>query len=210
MDPQVWWWVCRASGLVAWALVTASVVWGVTLSSRMVTVRGAQPWLLDLHRHLGTLSVVFTGFHLVSLWADSFTHFGPAELFVPFASPWRARAVAWGIVAVYLLVSVQLTSRFMNRMPRKVWHGVHFSSYVLFVMATVHGALAGTDRTNLAVQWIALTGVVLVIFGTVFRVLAPSRAARRAAASATAGSSDDVEAARAARLAALAARRPSP
>jgi len=33
-------------------------------------------------------------------------HFGPAQLLIPLASAWRPGAVAWGIVAFYLLVAV--------------------------------------------------------------------------------------------------------
>ena len=53
------WYVARSSGIVAWATVTASILWGLTLSSRLVRKRGVPAWLLDLHRYLGTLSLVF-------------------------------------------------------------------------------------------------------------------------------------------------------
>ena len=49
------WYVARSSGIVAWATVTASILWGLTLSSRLVRKRGVPAWLLDLHRYLGTL-----------------------------------------------------------------------------------------------------------------------------------------------------------
>ena len=52
------------------------------------------PWLLDLHRHLGGLTVLFTGLHMAALVADSYAQFGLADLLVPFASEWRPGAVA--------------------------------------------------------------------------------------------------------------------
>ena len=58
------WYVARSSGIVAWATVTASILWGLTLSSRLVRKRGVPAWLLDLHRYLGTLSLVFVVVHL--------------------------------------------------------------------------------------------------------------------------------------------------
>ena len=77
------WYVARSSGIVAWATVTASILWGLTLSSRLVRKRGVPAWLLDLHRFLGTLSVVFVVVHLFGLWADNFVYFGWRELFIP-------------------------------------------------------------------------------------------------------------------------------
>ena len=52
---------------------------------------------------------------------------------------------------MYLLVAIEITSLAMRKMPRRTWHAVHLTSYVLFVVATVHGLTAGTDRHNAAV-----------------------------------------------------------
>ncbi len=169
LNPQLSWYAARSSGLVAWALVTASILWGLALSTRLIQRRGTPAWLLDLHRFLGTLSFVFVGVHLVALWADSFTMFGWSELFVP---------MAWGIVAAYLLVAVEVTSWLMRRISRRVWHAVHVSSFGLFITASVHGFQSGADRGALFVQWMALTGGTLVLFLALFRLLAPRRSRR--------------------------------
>jgi predicted ferric reductase len=182
LNSKLAWYTARASGLVAWAVVTLSILWGLALSTRLVRRRGIPAWLLDLHRFLGTLSVVFVAVHIVALWADTFVYFGPQELFVPFASAWRPGAVAWGIAATYLLIAIQLTSWLMKKLPRKLWHSVHLTSFAMFVFATVHGFTSGADNKNLAVQWVALTGGLLVFLLVSFRLLAPRRAARTAAA----------------------------
>lgn len=157
--------------MVAWALVTASIVWGLALSSRLVTGRGVGPWLLDLHRYLGTLALVFTTAHVGSLLFDSYVGFDLGDLLIPFSSPWRTRAVAWGIVGFYLLVLVQVTSWLKRRIPKRLWHAVHLTSIPLFVTSSVHGALAGADRANRLVQWVLLTGIVLVVFMLVYRIV---------------------------------------
>lgn len=175
MDPKLSWYAARASGMVAWALVTASILWGLAVSTRLVRRRGAPAWTLDLHKFLGTLSIVFVGVHVLALWADNFVYFGPRELFVPMVSKYRPGAVAWGIAATYLLVAIQLTSWTMRRLPRRLWHAVHLTSFPLFAVATVHGFTAGADRGNLAVQWIALTGTLFVVCLTIRRVLRRSR-----------------------------------
>jgi methionine sulfoxide reductase heme-binding subunit len=169
---ELTWYAARASGLVAWAVVTASILWGLALSTRLVRRRGAAAWMRDLHRFLGTLSLVFVAVHIAALVADNFVYFGPGELFVPMFSAWRPGPVAWGIAATYLLVAIQLTSWTMRWLPRRLWHAIHLASFPMFVSVTVHGFTAGADNRNLAVQWVALTGAFLVIFLVAFRLRA--------------------------------------
>lgn len=170
MNPKLWWYIARASGLVTWVLVTCAVIWGLALSAR-VTKKPRPAWVLDLHRFLGGLSVVFLGVHLSALVADNYTHFGPADLLLPLASRWRPGAVAWGIVGLYLLVAVEVTSLVKRKLSERVWHSVHLTSLGLFVVATVHAFTAGADVRNPAMQWFALVSSTAVAFLLLFRVL---------------------------------------
>ena len=159
---SVWWYAARSAGIVTWALAALSVVWGLLLSTKVLG-RAVRPnWLLDLHRFLGGLTVVFLGIHLVALLFDPWVGFGPADLLVPFASDWNPVAVAWGIVAADLLLAVELTSMLRNRIPKRWWRGVHFASYGVYVLGTVHLLTAGTDRHSPALVWtVAVTSVVI-------------------------------------------------
>ena len=130
------------------------MLWGLALSTRALGRKPRAPWLLDLHRFLGGLSVVFVLVHMTALWADSYVQFSVTQLLVPFAATWKPLPVAWGIVAFYLLVAVELTSLVMKRLPKRFWKGVHFSSYAMYLFATVHLLTAGTDsrRAGTAVE----------------------------------------------------------
>lgn len=180
-DDKLWWFVSRSAGMVAWAVCTASILWGLALSTRLIRRRGAPAWLLDLHRFLGVLSIVFTAIHLAALYIHAKVEFkefpfGLPELFLLWESTYKPGPVAWGIVAFYLLVAVQVSSWLMKRIRRRLWHTIHLSSFALFVMATIHSFTAGTDRNNRLVQWVALTGGALVFFLVLFRLLAPKKA----------------------------------
>ncbi len=180
MNEKFWWYLARSTGIVAWALLTAAVVWGLLLTTKLLDGHPAPKWLLDLHRFLGALAVTFTALHLGGLVADTYTHFGPAELLVPFASGWKPLPVAAGVVAMYLLLAVELSSLAMRRLPRRWWRWIHLTSFGSFWLATIHGIAAGTDRANP----LMLAGYVLaagtVIFLTAFRVLADRRTGPRA------------------------------
>ena len=170
MNPQVWWYVARASGIIAWLLLTASVIWGILLSTDAFPTHRRPAWLLDLHRWLGGLTVAFVGAHLAALVADNYTHFGIADLAIPYASQWRPGAVALGVVATWFLVAVELTSLAMRRLPRKLWRAVHLTSYVVFWLASLHAAFAGTDATNRLYQLTAAASIAAIVWALVYRL----------------------------------------
>jgi methionine sulfoxide reductase heme-binding subunit len=174
MTQKIVWYTIRASGIVTWGLVTASVLWGLLLSSR--TTRRPRPaWVLDLHRFIAGLSFAFLAVHLGGLLLDTYVGFSPAAILVPDASRWRPAAVAWGIVAFYLLVAIEITSLLMTRLSRRLWHTVHLGSFVVFAAATVHGLTAGTDARNPVSRIFAVVSVAAVVELTVLRVVARAR-----------------------------------
>jgi predicted ferric reductase len=189
MKAQLWWDVARATGVVGWALLAAAVIWGLLLSTRLVRGRPTPAWLLDMHRFLGGAAVIFTSLHLTGLVADTYVHFGAADLLVPFASSWRPGAVALGVVSLYLLVAIELTSLLMRRLPRPVWRKIHLTSFGLFWAATYHFILAGTDAGNALARWGINLTAATVIFLTLVRILAPRRARKSGARIAASGSS---------------------
>jgi predicted ferric reductase len=176
LDPKTTWYVARASGVLTWLLCVAALAWGLFLSSALVKKRGLPAWLLDLHSFLGTLTVIFCTVHLGALALDDYVEFGWAELFVPMASPWRPGAVAWGIVAMYLLVAVEVTSLLRKRIPRRVWRAVHMSSFGIVAFGTVHGIQAGSDWGTAAMQ-AGLVATGTVVFGVIaVRLTKPNKA----------------------------------
>lgn len=179
MNPQTWWYVARATGYVAWGLVTVSVITGLLLSTRLAKGRPTPAWTLDLHRFLGGTAVVATALHLAGLVGDNYVHFGAAELLVPFASSWEPGAVALGIVALYLLLAVQVSAMMMRRLPRKLWRIVHLTSFVVFWTSTFHLQLAGTDAGNPVSRWTVNLAMTSVVFLTLVRVLAGRGSSRR-------------------------------
>jgi hypothetical protein len=142
---MIWWYVNRAAGLVAWALLSTSIVFGLLLSSKALGKKVRPNWIQDLHRGLSGLAVVFVGVHVGGAIADDYIHFGAADVLVPFASGWRPIAIAWGVVSAYLLIAVEATSLLRKHIPKAAWRKVHVLSFPLFVTATVHGITAGTE-----------------------------------------------------------------
>jgi len=183
MSGTLPWYIARAAGLVAWALLAAATLWGLALSTKSPRkALGSRPrpnWLLDMHRWLGGTALAFTGVHVIALLADQYTHFGPSSILIPFAASWHPVAVAWGVVAFYLLLAVELTSLARSQLSKQAWRRVHTASFVLFVTGTIHGLSAGTDTKSAAGRIIALAVCTVFVGLTAVRVseVARSRAA---------------------------------
>jgi predicted ferric reductase len=175
MDSKLIWYTARASGIVTWALLAASVLWGLALSSRMLRARTRPAWLMDLHRFLGGAAVVFLAVHVTSIVLDTYVHFGIVEILVPFTGAWHPDAVAWGIAGLYLLLALQVTSMLRARLSKRLWRAVHYLSFPLFAVATVHGLTAGTDRHTFAMQagFISVAAVIGVL--AAYRIVVSSR-----------------------------------
>jgi ferredoxin-NADP reductase/DMSO/TMAO reductase YedYZ heme-binding membrane subunit len=187
MDEKLWWYVARAGGLTAWWLLCVAVLWGLLLSTRVLGDRTAPAWLLDLHRMLGGLAVVFTAMHLVGLYLDTWAAFTLRQLLVPLASDYRPAAVAWGVVGLYLLTAIELTSLLRRRIPDRLWRWVHRSAFCVFALASVHVLTAGTDAASRWVQGTAVAMVLGFVFLSAYRVLAGRRERDRPAPAAPPG-----------------------
>jgi predicted ferric reductase len=175
MSPQLAWYVARAAGLVAWALTAAAVIWGLLLSTRITGRRPAPAWLADLHRYLGGLAVTFTTVHIGALLADTWVQFDVVDVLIPFASQWRPAAVAWGVVAMYLLAAVEITSLLRRRLPTRWWRAIHLSSFALLVAGTIHLLAAGTDAASPWLRALVAVTVTTTVYLTAVRLLAPRR-----------------------------------
>lgn len=158
------WYVSRGTGLVAWGLLVASMIWGFLHATRAFGKRARQWWMLGVHRWLGALAVVFVVVHVVALLADGYTDFTVASILIPFVASWHPVAVAVGIVGLYLLLAIEGTSLLQRHLARPVWRQIHVMSYGLFAVVTIHALAAGTDVKTVLAGGVAIgVGVVVAL-----------------------------------------------
>ena len=148
--------------MTSWALAAVTLICGLLLSTRLFTTWPRPAWILDIHRTLGGLTLAFVGVHMVGLFADGYIHFGPAQLLIPLASTWRPGAVASGIVALYLLIAVEVTSLLRQ----------HLAGIGVFPLGTIHALTAGTDAGPLF-RKVVIGVTALVLFLWALRLIAP-------------------------------------
>ena len=176
-DPTFWL-LARASGLTAYGLLTASVLAGLVLKARPFG-RGLRPAAVtDVHRFLALLGLGMLALHGGTLLLDRTLRMPLAGLLVPGASPYRPAAVAVGVVGAELMALIYASFLVRRRIGARNWRRLHWATYLVFLLATVHGVASGTDSAQPWARDLYLGAVGAVAFATAWRALGrPTRPA---------------------------------
>jgi hypothetical protein len=159
------WLAARATGIVSYLLLTLLVAFGLVLShptnqSTWKISKTIFPW----HENLFVFVVAFTVAHVVSLIFDPFANVGVQGVVVPGLSQYRSIPVALGSLAMYAALLSGVTARWTKLLPKGLWLRLHRLSLVGWILAWVHGILAGIDTPTLVPMY-AGTGALVVAAG---------------------------------------------
>jgi sulfoxide reductase heme-binding subunit YedZ len=176
-DPTFWL-LARSSGFTAYVLLASSGLAGLVLKSRPFGRAVKAASVMDLHRFLALLGLGAIAVHGATLALDGTLRMPLAGLVVPGASPYRPVAVALGVVSAELMVLVVVSFSVRRRIGQRMWRRLHWATYLVFGLATVHGLLAGSDSAQPWSRDIYLGAVGAFAFATVWRLAySPSRPA---------------------------------
>jgi predicted ferric reductase len=167
MSPTVWYFA-RSAGIVAYLLLSASVVAGTLMSGR-ATLTWPRFAVEELHRFLAILTGIFIVLHGASLLLDRVVPISLAQELVPFTSHYRPLAVGLGVTTAELIAAVGLTNLFRRELPRRVWRRVHYLTIPTWLLATLHGLLAGSDVLDPWFAGIATAAITAVALAFAFR-----------------------------------------
>lgn len=164
------WFLSRATGIVAFVLLTTSVLLGVATSMRIQTRHVPRFVVEHLHRNVTVLVLVLTAIHVASIVLDRFAPIGWAASVVPFSSPYRPIWLSLGALGLDLLLAVAVTSWLRHRIGFRSWRFVHWAAYAAWLGVLVHAFGTGTDTSE---GWALLVeggAAALVIIAVWFRL----------------------------------------
>ncbi len=141
---HLFWYLARSAGFLTYLFTWGSVAWGLLLTTRFVP-RADRATLYVLHRLLALGGLIFLGVHLYSLYLDPWADFSVRDLIVPFHADYRPLWMGCGIVTAYLALAVTMSSLLQARLPFVLWRGVHYLSFLAFVLGLAHGIGSGAD-----------------------------------------------------------------
>jgi hypothetical protein len=177
------WLLARASGLVAFGLLTLSMWLGLAMSTRLLGPR-RQKALFGWHRTLVWTALSMVGLHLAAVLADPVLHFGLPAALVPLAAPWKPLGVAAGVTGGWLALALALSFRAKKWLGHRGWRLLHYASFAAFALFLGHALAVGTDLTGLGGPILAAVSAGPVIWLGLARIQLPRTAVRPAAAAA--------------------------
>lgn len=185
-----WTWLAiRATGITAWGLLTAVVIWGILLKTRLLGTRATPQGLLVMHRWLSALALGFLAVHMGLLMVDPVVRFTPTQILIPFTAPWQPLAVGLGAVAFWMLIPVSVVGRLRTKLGKagNTWfRRTHLIAYAAWPVATSHYVLAGTDALAAWSIGLLVTATALIVLALLVRGFVPPPS-RRAPTRATTG-----------------------
>jgi cytochrome b561 len=157
------WILLRAAGIGAYVALFLSVAWGLVATTGVVTKRVSKPSSNNFHAFLATSGLVLLAIHMGLLLIHEYMRFDVAELLMPMRASYRPVAIAFGIVAMYAMVVITVSSWTRKRVPNRLWRAIHLAAVPAFALSLLHGVFAGTDTARPWMFWTyATTGIVAV------------------------------------------------
>lgn len=164
------WYITRATGLVSIVLLTVTMALGLLSTVRFDAATWPRYITGALHRNLSLVALVFTGLHIITAVADSYTPISLPDVVIPFISPYRPFWLGLGTVAFDLMIALIVTSLVRTRLGYRSWRLMHWSVYLCWPVAVIHGLGTGTDTRTRWVLWLTCACVALVVGLIIWRL----------------------------------------
>lgn len=164
-SPMQPWLMARASGITAYLLLTLVTMMGLLLSHprRARWTRPSSVARIRLHVVLTVLALAFTVFHFVVLALDPWAKVGWAGALLPMAADYRPIPVTLGVLSLWTGLVVGFSAALAGRGLGRIWLPLHRFSAIAWILAWVHGLLAGSDTAPLLTLYIATGAAVIVL-----------------------------------------------
>ena len=145
------WYFTRATGVVALVLLTVGMALGLLTAVRFEGRQWPRFITIGLHRNMSLLALAFTAAHVLTTITDNFVPIDLQDAFVPFISPYRPLWLGFGAIALDLLIALTVTSLLRARLGYRSWRLVHWTAYLCWPLAVLHGLGTGTDTRT---RWV--------------------------------------------------------
>ncbi|HKV44174.1 MAG TPA: hypothetical protein VJT32_05790 [bacterium] len=139
------------TGLVAYALLYASIATGTILSSARFRKRpGVLPWASRAHELLSLAGLLAAVIHtLVGVVSPQRVRWS----LLLFLGPGGGMGLAAGTASVYAMILVTVTFYLRGRIGRPLWRWIHALAYPAFAAAAWHSVALGANAWLPAMRW---------------------------------------------------------
>jgi sulfoxide reductase heme-binding subunit YedZ len=162
---HAFWLASRASGVVAVAMLTFTVIVGLTLGGRLPFGVKARD-LTRVHEFCSLAAIVAIVAHGALLLGDPWLAPTVTQLVVPFQLDYRSFYTGIGITAGWIAVLLGLSYYVRDQIGLQRWKTMHRFTIVAYALSVGHVLGAGTDAGEAWLEWPLLgsAGIVAVLF----------------------------------------------
>lgn len=173
MNDTLLWYATRGAGVVSLVLLTGVVVLGIVSVMRWQTASWPRFLTTGFHRNLALTTLILLAIHVLTAVVDPFTALGWEAAVVPFSSSYRRFWLGLGVVGIYLLLAIVLTSLLRPLFGARVWRLVHWLAYAMWPVVLIHSIGTGSDPRfawMLAIEALCAGSVIAAVAWRVRRV----------------------------------------
>jgi sulfoxide reductase heme-binding subunit YedZ len=178
-DPHTAWYISRSAGIVAYLLLSGSVAWGLILTTKIIKDLAPPPAVLAVHNAVSWVAIGLGILHAASLMFDTYYSYRIWDLLIPFTGPYRPGWVGLGTLSFYVMVLASVTFTWRNKIGMRIFRLIHYLTFPLYGIVTVHGLMAGTDSSGPAAKALYIVSLLFVLYLTNYRLLAASKQRRQ-------------------------------
>jgi len=169
------WYVIRAAGFIAAGLLMLLMISGIGQVTGFTYkyIEPVKAWAL--HKAMALALVATIIIHVTFLLFDHYIKFSIPQVLIPFLSKYNNKtsfaglaltglAVTFGILAMYGVFIIVLSSLGWIDTKKKAWHRLHYLGYFVVLLVFLHGLYTGTDlRYGVFRMFWILAGIVIFI-----------------------------------------------
>ena len=165
------WYLSRASGVIAYTLFWLAVIFGLLLSTRL-SKRFNAARVFALHQYLSLIAVGFAVFHGGILLADHFLNLNLWQILIPFGFQNNRVGVALGQLGFWLLLICAVSFYIKKYIGQSAWRWLHFLTFLAYMLISIHVFMVGSDTRALPLLVFYAGSQTLVFLLMTYRLVA--------------------------------------
>lgn len=150
--------IARLAALIAYALMVATVVFGVILRLRFMQRAVNRATFYGAHMTLALSALIFGAIHGVTFLYQPIWHIGVRELTVPFTGGLQRIPVGFGILGTELGIAVGCSVWMQRRLGYHRWLRFHQLAYASFALIWLHVYTVHPEPRHVDVVAIGVAG----------------------------------------------------
>ena len=169
------WYLSRASSVIAYTLFWLAVIFGLLLSTRLGKRFNAAR-VFVLHQYLSLIAVGFAAFHAGILLADNFLNLNLWQVLMPFGFQTERVGVALGQLGFWFLFICAFSFYIKQYIGQSAWRWLHFLTFMAYMFISIHVFMVGSDSRALPLLLFYAGSQTIVFLLITYRIIALKQA----------------------------------